>query len=176
MELNNLKRRVQQYKDIVENTTIYRQVWKDSLKTKIINQLTEIAKAIELNVVITVRQEMENLEAIMFSLGNQDSGLVHEEEGKPALPLKKHNGSLIYQQLFNGKVVVMLQFPAIQGYGEPLPARQVGIYRPEELTEAFFVKHIDEFLKEVTNWEDYDDDDNPSSHKIGFRVNFEGEK
>ena len=109
MELNNLKRRVQQYKDIVENTTIYRQVWKDSLKTNIINQLTEIAKAIELNVVITVRQEMENLEAIMFSLGNEDSGLVHEEEGKPALALKKHNGSLIYQQLFNGKVVVMFE-------------------------------------------------------------------
>lgn len=173
MELNNLKRRVQQYKDILENTKTYRQVWKDSLKATIVNQLTEVAKAIELNVVIMVRHEMENLEAIMFSLGNEDSGLVHQEEGKPPLPLKKHNGSLIYQQLFNGKVVVMLQFPAIQGYGEPLPPRQMGIYRPEELMEAFFVKHIDEFLKEVTNWEDYDDDDNLSNHKIGFRINFE---
>ena len=82
---------------------------------------------------------MENLEAIVLSLGDVESGLSQAVgNSKIERPLIKHNGSLIYQQLFNGKVMVMLQSPMIEGYGEPQPPRQLAIYRPEEMTEPFF--------------------------------------
>ena len=85
--------------------------------------------------------------------------------------LIKNNGSLVYQQLFNGKVVVVINYPYIETYGQPHPPKTIAIYRPEELKEPYFVRHMEEFVKEVTNWEDYDDDE--PNQRIGFQMNFQ---
>jgi len=82
-------------------------------------------------------------------------------------------------QLFNGKVIVIINYPFIEGYGQPQPPKTVAIYRPEELKEPFFVRHLEEFITEVYNWEDYDDDEKPGAErnqKIGFKLNFEKDK
>lgn len=176
MELFNLKRKVGQYKEILQNTQDYRQAWKDSLKNFIISELDKLTKAVDLEAVIDIREDMENLEAIVLSLGDVESGISQSiGSSKIERPLIKHNGSLIYQQLFNGKVLVMLQPPMIEGYGEPQPPRQLAIYRPEEITEPFFVRHLEELVKSVTAWEDYDDDNVPADEgqRIGFKLNFE---
>ena len=69
----------------------------------------------------------------------------------------------------------MLQPPMIEGYGEPQPPRQIAIYRPEEVTEPFFIRHLEELVKSVTAWEDYDDDNVPADEgqRIGFKLNFD---
>ena len=69
----------------------------------------------------------------------------------------------------------MLQAPMIEGYGEPQPPRQLAIYRPEEMTAPFFVRHLEELIKAVTAWEDYDDDNVPADEgqRIGFKLNFQ---
>jgi hypothetical protein len=82
----------------------------------------------------------------------------------------KHNGSLVYQQLFNGKIIVIIQYPFIENYGEPRPPKTVAIYRPEELSEPFLIRHLEEFIQEITDWEDFDDDE--PNKKIGFSMNF----
>lgn len=176
MELYNLKRRVALYKEVVQNTDNYRRQWGKQLKAFILENLGNIIKSIELEAEIICREDVENLEAIVLTLGDGESGLVQQiGESKIERPLIKHNGALIYQQLFNGKVLVMLQYPSIEGYGEPRPPRQMAIYRPEELTEPFFIRHIEEFIREVTAWEDYDDDERPApaDQKIGFKLNFD---
>ena len=44
MELFNLKRRVTQYKEVLNNTTSYREAWKSELKKLIIDQLNYLVK------------------------------------------------------------------------------------------------------------------------------------
>ena len=176
MEIFNLKRRVEQYKEVLNNTTNYREAWKSELKQFILDQLGYLVEATGLSANISVREDMENLEAIVLSLGDVKSGL-SQSIGTSNIerPLVKHNGSLVYQQLFNGKVMVMLQAPMIEGYGEPQPPRQLAIYRPEEMTAPFFVRHLEELIKAVTAWEDYDDDNVPADEgqRIGFKLNFQ---
>ena len=75
MELFNLKRRVEQYKEVLNNTTSYRAAWKSELKQFILDQLTHLTEAIGLSATISVREDMENLEAIVLSLGDVKSGL-----------------------------------------------------------------------------------------------------
>lgn len=177
MELHNLKRRVNLYKEILDNTISYRQLWHDHLKDFIVHQLAQIVKAVELEAAIVLRAEMENLQAIALSLGDGKSGLA-ESVGASRIkrPLIKNNGSLVYQQLFNGKILVILQLPFIEGYGDPQPPKQVGIYRPEELTTPFIIRHVEEFVKAITEWEDYDDDEPASDQRIGFKLNFNKEE
>ena len=116
-----------------------------------------------------MKETVENLEAIVISLGQTKSGLYEQVNPDVQRHLIKDNGALIYQQLFNGKVVVMIVYPAIDGYGQPQQPKTLAIYRPEEIKPPFIIRHMEEFVKEITNWEDYDDDDQPIQ-KIGYRV------
>ena len=171
-QVANLKKRVEQYHEILENTKRYREAWKESLKDTIIEELSKHIEAIGLKATTSTKGDFENLEAIVISLGDERSGMYQKVNDEVKKHLIKHNGSLIYQQLFNGKIIVLINFPFIEGYGEPRPPKTVGIYRPEELTTPFFCRHLEEFVMEVSNWEDYDDDEPTSPSRIGFQLNF----
>ncbi|NNE30541.1 MAG: hypothetical protein HKN16_12955 [Saprospiraceae bacterium] len=169
-DLTGLKRRVQYYHDILQNTIAYREEWITHLKGRIIDCLTQMGEESGLDLEIETKGELQNLEAIQCSLGQGKSGILQKVSDEFSRPLIKHKGSLIYQQLFNGKIMVMITYPYIEGYGEPQPPKTVAIYRPEELKDPFFVRHMEDFIKEVTKWEDYDDDDSQPINRIGFNV------
>ena len=175
-EYNNLKKKVINYQEVLANTRVYRTAWKEELKDKIVSQLEAISKDVELDAKIDVKSDLENLEAIVFSLGTVKSGMYQEVNDSIKRHMIKHNGSLIYQQLFNGKVIVIINYPYIENYGQSTPPKTIAIYRPEELKEPFFVRHLEELMTEVHHWEDYDDDERPGAEKnqkIGFKLNFE---
>lgn len=172
-DLFNIKRKVNLYQEILGNTIAYRKAWYDELKDRIVKQLQHIIDETELEATIDIKDDMENLEAILFSLGQSKSGIYQKVNDDVRRPLIKHNGSLVYQQLFNGKVIVLITYPLIEGYGQPQPPKTIAIYRPEEIQPPFVIRHFEDFLKEITNWEDYDDDDKDQPHqKIGFKLNF----
>jgi hypothetical protein len=171
-DITNLKRKTNVYKEVVANTLAYREVWKNELKQAIINRLTELTKAVELEAEIEVKSTIENLEAIVLSLGAVKSGIWENVSKDIKRDLIKHNGSLIYQQLFNGKIIVMINLPLIEGYGQPAPPKTIAIYRPEEIKPPFILRHLEDFIKEITNWEDYDDDEPSGQQKIGYHLNF----
>ncbi len=169
-DLYNLKRKVQQYKEVLQNTENYRKEWKEGFRDFIIQQLNHLVKETGLEATIGVQSNVENMEAVVLSLGDVQSGL-YSQVGTIERHLIKHNGSLVYQQLFNGKIIVLIQYPAIENYGEPRPPKNIAIYRPEELTAPYFIRHMEDFIREITNWEDYDDDE--PNKRIGFKFNFE---
>jgi len=169
-DLSGLKRKVQQYKDILANTEAYRNTWNTSFRAEIVKMLETMIAETGLDATVEVKSDLVNLESIVCSLGEGKSGIFAKVNENLNRPLIKHSGSLVYQQLFNGKIIVLLSFPMIENYGQPQPPKQIAIYRPEELKEPFFVRHMEEFVKEVTKWEDYDDDDPQPTQRIGFRM------
>lgn len=170
-ELNNLRKKVTRYKELLENTEQYRKGWK-KLKKSIIKQLKDACDGVDLEYKIVEKNEMANLEAVVLSLGDVKSGMGQEVAEGIVRQMIKHNGSLVYQQLFNGKVLVLINMPFIEGYGEPQPPKTIGIYRPEEIMPPFVIRHLESFLQEVTMWEDYDDDIQEAPHqRIGFKMN-----
>lgn len=170
-QLINLNRKVAQYKEVLQNTENYRAAWNNELKETIITKLQALIDATGLVAKLEVKGDMENLQAVVISLGESKSGMYQKVGDDIKRHLIKHNGSLIYQQLFNGKVIVMIQYPFIENYGEPNPPKTIAIYRPEELKDPYFIRHMEEFVQEITKWEDYDDDE--PNKKIGFNFNFQ---
>lgn len=171
-DLSNLKRKVSLYKEILGNTTKYRDEWKNGLKDKILTQIETMNKETGLDAKIEQKEDLENLESIVLSLGQSKSGIFEKVSSDVHRHLIKHNGALVYQQLFNGKIMVMINYPVIEGYGQPRPPMPLGIYRPEELKPPFILRHMEEFIKEVTHWEDYDDDEpSQQAQAIGFNMN-----
>ncbi len=170
-QMINLQEAVDNYKKVLQNTQDYRKVWDDSLKDNIINGLKELVNTTGLDADVKAQEKVSNLEAVELSLGQIESGLSQKVSEEIGRPLIKFNGSLVYQQLFNGKVIVMIRYPFIEGYGQPRPPRTIAIYRPEEIKPGFYANHMQEFLEDVTTWEDYDDDE--PHKKIGFNLNFD---
>lgn len=171
-QLYNLQRKSERYKEVIQNTAAYRQVWQESLRETIKQTLVRICSEVGLDAKVELRAEIENLEAVVLTMGNTPSGLRQVLGSDFKRDLLKHNGDLVYQQLFNGKVLVLINYPFIENYGEPRPPKTMAIYRPHELQEAFFIRHTEEWIQELIDWEDYDDDE--PIKRIGF--NFSGAK
>lgn len=168
LDLTTLNNRVDDYKIILENTKNFRQDWKESLKPMIIDTLGQVVKKTNLIADVVVKDQVENLEAIVLDLGRVHSGMKEKvEDTDIKKTIIKTQGAVVYQQLFNGKVMVMFVYPYIDGYGEPRPPRNLEILRPHELKQEYIIKHMEEFVKEITQWEDYDDDV-PAKSAIGF--------
>ncbi len=168
-DYNGLIGKVNRYHSILENTKAYRDRWTTFLKNQIVGDLENMLKISGLEGKIDVQNKVRHLEFIVVSLGSEESGISEIINDKTDKPLIKHNGSLVYQQLFNGKIQVMIGYPYIEGFGEPRSPKVIAIYRPEEIKTPFLIRHMEDFIKEITIWEDYDDDDQPSA-RIGFQT------
>ena len=169
----NLKRKVERYQEVLQNTHNYRARWSGGLKDDIVAVLQKISASIGLECVVEERSDIANLGAVTLTLGSVASGLGEPVGNGLQRDLIKNNGSLVYQQLFNGKVLVLINYPYIEKYGQPQPPRTIAVYRPEELKEPYFFRHLETFVTELTQWEDYDDDVPEPNQRIGFKMNFE---
>ena len=170
-DLIKISEKVKKYQEILDNATTYRKAWNKSLKKLIKSTLEEIAKETGLKAEVEIQDNVENMEVIIFNLGMATSGMSEKVDKTVRKPMIKSNGGLIYQQLFNGKILILIALPFIEGYGEPRPPITVEILRPEELKKPFIYRHVEKFLKSVTEWEDYDDDipqQAPNFNPIGF--------
>ena len=173
MEYSNISAKVETYQTILSNTKNYRKEWGASLKDMIVDTLNDIITQTKLPAYVEVKDEIENLEVIGMSLGTEISGIAEKLPGnKTKRPFIKSNGSLIFQQLFNGKIMIMIMYPYIEGYGQPKPPRTLEILRPHEMKIPFIIRYTEEFLKEVIEWEDFDDDvpEKMGMNPIGFGV------
>ena len=166
----NLKVKVVKYLEVRENAKSYRKVWNEELRETIVNELKKIIAQINLPAEIEIKEQLKNLEAIALTLGREESGIYEELSNNVKRRFIKYNGMLVFQQLFNGKIMISIMYPFIEGLAKPKPPKTVEIIRPEEFKTAFLERYMDIFLKEITEWEDYDDD---IPHKIGFQTNFQ---
>jgi len=169
MDLGTLISKVNKYKQVLENTNLYRESWHGEVKPMLIKTLEDILKQSDLpKAEIIVKDNIENLESVVLDLGRSSSGISENvEDSGVKRTMIKSNGSLIYQQLFNGKIIVMLVSPHIEGYGQPKPPLSLEILRPDELKVPFIIRHMESFMKDITDWEDFDDDE-PQKATSGF--------
>jgi len=171
MDLGTLTGKINQYNNIRNNTKNYREEWHKTIKPMLKENLQKIINETGLDAEVEEKEEMGNLEAIVFSLGQENSGIC-QNIGKVERPLIRQNGMLVYQQLFNGKILIMVINPAIEGLGQPQPPKNIEILRPEELKATFLIRHVETLISDITAFEDYDDDE---PKRIGFNVGFKNE-
>lgn len=172
MNYSSLTGKVAKYLKVKQNTYDYRDQWKKEKKQLIVDTLQGIIDNTDLEAEIDVKDDVDNLEVIMFNLGRMKSGIREKLDGEEYRSVVRNNGILVYQQLFNGKIVILIVHPFLEGYGQPQQPKTLEIVRPDELNEGFIMRHVEELLKELINWEDYDDDQ-PTPPPIGFNTGFQ---
>lgn len=164
-----LKEIAEKYQTLLQNVENYRKEWSKSLKKTIIRELKVLMKAIEIDGEISEEEKVKGLEVVALRLGKGRSGIYEQINKDEKQDFFKDRGALMFSQLFNGKVQVWMTYPLIEGLMEPRPPRLLGIFAPPEFNNELILNQVDKFLRELIQWEDYDDDE-PAEKRasIGF--------
>ncbi len=167
-DIRRLLDKVTDYKTVLQNTHTYREAWKKTTKEFITGTLKLIIQQTGLKASVNEKNSIENLEAVILDLGRSSSGIAESLDDTDVRRIMiKNNGAIIYQQLFNGKIMVMIVSPYIEEYGEAKPPASLAIVRPDEISENSIFGHVERMLDAIIEWEDYDDDDKRT--KIAFQ-------
>ncbi len=169
LDFGSLIAKTNRYKEVLQNTITYRKQWDTDVKPIVKSTLEGFIKQTGISAKVKEQDKINNLEAIILDLGKSASGISENmEDTNIKRTMIKSNGALVYQQLFNGKIMIMIVSPYIEGYGDPKPPINLEILRPEELKQPFIMRHLEAFLKDITEWEDYDDDE-PQKSSVAFQ-------
>jgi hypothetical protein len=173
--LIKLKEKVAAYHQVLANTIVYRKEWTEKTKSTVQNVLQTFLTETGLKGKIIENTDIENLESITLDIGRSSSGIAQNKSTDEIKNFMiKNNGALIYQQLFNGKIMVMVQQPHIEGYGETKEPQFLQIVTPLEVSDKLLLQHIENLLDIIIEWEDYDDDspqEKTAFQPIGFKFN-----
>ena len=165
-----IKNRAKKYTAMLNQVMEFRKAWGEGLKAFITDTTEKILEQTNVSGQIIVEERFENLESITISLGKSISGIAEYVDEETKRNIIKDRGSLIYSQLFNGKVQAWMTYPVIEGLMQPKSPKLIGIYAPPEFEEDLILSNFDEFFKELIEWENYDDDlpDGKKITRIGF--------
>lgn len=167
-----IKERALKYREMLQQVVDFRNTWEEGLKAFIKLNAEAVLKHTDITAQIQVEEKFENLESITISLGKSISGIAENIDKDTKRNIVKDKGSLIYSQLFNGKVQAWLTYPLIEGLMQPKEPKMIGIYAPPEFNEDLILSNFDDFFKELMEWENYDDDQpGQTITKIGFGAN-----
>ncbi len=170
MELTILQKKLSQYSEVLKNTELYREKWESELKEMIVNVLETIIDQTKIDAEVIIHDQYSGLEGVSLLMGVKESGISERVDDDLKKPLIRSNGSLLFQQLFNGKISVWINYPFIEGIGEPRPPAMLEILRPQELKEINVLRFVEHFIDDISAWEDFDDDKAPAQG-IGFHNN-----
>lgn len=164
-----IKDRASKYTAILNQVVTYRDAWGKGLKEQIKNMTEEILEHTGISAQIEIEERFENLESITLSLGKAISGIAENIDEENKRTIIKDKGSLIFSQLFNGKVQAWMTYPLIEGLMQPKQPKMIGIYAPPEFDDQLILTIFDSFFKELIDWENYDDDQpGQQVNRIGF--------
>lgn len=164
-----IKEKATKYKQLLNTVDEYRSEWAKKLKKFIIKESKAILDATEIDADVDSESTVHGLEAVTIKLGMRKSGIYQKMDSGEKKAIWKDYGSLIFGQLFNGKVQVWMTYPILEGLMEPKPPRMIGIYAPPEFNPELVLSNIEFFLNELIAWEDYDDDKpGDKGNAIGF--------
>ena len=164
-----IKDRASKYTAILDQVVNFRNAWGEGLKKQISTIAEEILEHTNISAQIEVEERFENLESITLSLGKAISGIAENIDDENKRTIIKDKGSLIFSQLFNGKVQAWMTYPLIEGLMQPKQPKMIGIYAPPEFNDQLILSIFDSFFKELIDWENYDDDQpGQQINRIGF--------
>ena len=162
-----IQEKAKKYLAVLDQVELFRKEWLGEKKQFIIDTCNEVLDATKVNAEIKSDKGIKGLEVISIRLGIRKSGIFQELPNNEEKVFLKDFGSLVYSQLYNGKIQVWMSYPHIEGLMEPKQPKFIEIITPFELNEGLILNHFDTFFKTLTEWEDFDDDAPPHA-PIGF--------
>ena len=163
MTLEDLRDRVEHYRNGQSQVEENRTLWTEVTKPRLLDTLNRFIKHFELNCKIQEVNTYRNYEAVNLTFGNSRSGIVKEKENETK-HFNKFGGALSFSQSCNGRIDVLVLFPFIEEITDKTDKKVLVQVPPGDIDEPFIFRQISKFLSEIMKWES-----NPQIPSVGYR-------
>jgi hypothetical protein len=152
MKLEHLKERIDDYKVSIETVVEKKIEWKNITKKTLLKTLKAVEKKYDIGWRVQELSWMNSNEAINITLDSFPPELITKTNQIPSYQFIQ-GAALVFSQSYNGNVYVFMMFPLIEPSPMENSSIDLGIYNPHAINEKLIIEKIDEFLKEMIQWE-----------------------
>jgi len=118
--------------------------------------ITDCLEAIKKRLALTDTYNLASPRELQFTFGKTNSGFTNGE-GESASILTKIGGCLIYRQLYNGKIKVLIGLPYIDRIRPQQSLIEIAVLGPRDISQQLVAEHFEAFLEKITDWEEEDE-------------------
>ena len=152
MKIEHLEERILDYKASIETVVSKKIKWSEHAKPLLLKTLKTIAEIHAIGWKVQELNWIHNSEAINISFESFPEELMDCTNLIPTFQFIP-GGALVFSQTYNGDVYVFVLFPEIDGMPIENNMIEFGLMAPSEISEKIIIEKVDEFLKEMIQWE-----------------------
>lgn len=152
MKIEHLEEHINDYKKSIETVIQKKIFWNENTKNLLLNTLNEITNKYPIGWTVQELNWMQSNKAINITFYSFPVELMTQTNKLPSYQFIQ-GGSLVFTQSYNGDVQVILLFPIVENTSPENSFIELGIYDPKDINEKLIIEKVDEFLKEMIQWE-----------------------
>lgn len=152
MKIEYLKNRINDYKQSIETVVEKKNLWKSNTKLLLLKILNSVVEEYDIGWKVQELNWIHNNEAVNITLESFPTELIKATNQIPTYQFYQ-GGALIFSQSYNGDIFVFIAYPKLINQTNNNELMELGFFAPSEITEKFIIEKVDEFLKEMINWE-----------------------
>ncbi|HWR93951.1 MAG TPA: hypothetical protein VN192_01985 [Flavobacterium sp.] len=152
MKLEYLNDRIKDYKNSIETVVQKKIYWKEHARIVLLNTLKAIASKYAIGWTVQELNWIQSNEAINISFDSFPPELLDQTNKIPSYQFIQ-GAALVFTQTYNGDVLVIILFPLVDNTTPENSSLELGNYNPKDINEKLVIEKVDEFLKEIIQWE-----------------------
>jgi hypothetical protein len=152
MKTEHLEDRINDYKNSIETVIQKKIFWHENTKAVLLNTLNEIINTYAIGWTVQELNWIQSNEAINITFYSFPDEFMKQTHKIPSYQFIQ-GGSLVFTQSYNGDVQVILLFPVVENSSPENSFIDLGIFDPKDINQKLIIEKVDEFLKEMIQWE-----------------------
>lgn len=152
MKLEHLDEHINDYKKSIETVVLKKIYWKEHARPILLNTLKAIADKYVIGWTVQELNWIQSNEAINISFDTFPPELLKQTNKIKSYQFIQ-GAALVFTQSYNGDVLILILFPIVENTLPENSSLELGTFNPNEITEKLIIEKVDEFLKEIIQWE-----------------------
>ena len=162
MEIEHLEELVIDYKNSIKTVAHKKILWTKKTKTLLIKTLNAVVKKYNIGWRVQELSWMNTNEAVNITFDSFPPELLATTNKIPSYQFIQ-GGALVFAESYSGDINVFILYPYIENLEDRSNEKEFNTYTPNSITEKLILEKVDEFLKEMIEWEVP-----PLKNKVGF--------
>lgn len=152
MKIEHLEERINDYKISIKTVVDKKTIWKNSTKSLLINTLKAICEKYDIGWKVQELNWIGTNEAVNITFDSFPKELMICTNEIPTYQFIQ-GGALVFSQSYSGDIHTFILFPYVQQIPIESESIELEVYDPKDITEKLIIEKVDDFLKEMIQWE-----------------------
>lgn len=152
MNVEHLQERVLDYKNSIETVVAKKTKWNTDTKPLLLKTLKSITAMYAIGWKVQELNWIHNSEAVNISFESFPAELMDCTNKIPTFQFIP-GGALVFSQTYSGDVFIFVLYPEVEGMTMENNIVEFGVMNPSEITAKIIIEKVDDFLKEMIEWE-----------------------